>query len=35
MTPSQADAEERSRAVATAVREAVVPMLVSEARNRG
>jgi hypothetical protein len=35
MTASQEAAEERSRAVATGVREAVVPMLIGEARNRG
>jgi acetoin utilization protein AcuC len=35
MTPSQADAEKRSRAAATAVREAVMPMLASQAGERG
>jgi acetoin utilization protein AcuC len=35
MTRSQADAEARSLTVARGVREAVVPMLVSEARDRG
>jgi acetoin utilization protein AcuC len=35
MTPAQADAEARSRTVASAVREAVVPRLVSEATERG
>ena len=35
MTPSQADAEARSRAVARGVREAVVPMLVRGAKDRG